>query len=174
MISRPLILAIALVGLLLCAAGCTQTPTGTPTPAATTTATSVPTTAIPTTTAMATVTATTASTPAVSTPGPVQTIPEIYNVDVQVNSNGVSIDPKVIATFRGGKGINFVYNIVITLYRGDGRVETATMVQPLSVGQTAELPSTTGNTDRVVVVVTLQNGNSYTIIDQTVPFRQYH
>ena len=169
MISRPLILAIALAALFLCAAGCTQSPSG---PPATTTATTVP-TSIPATT-VATATATTASTPAVSTPGPVQTIPEIYNVDVQVNSNGLSIDPKVIATFRGGKGINFVYNIVITLYRGDGKVETATMQQPLSVGQTVELPSTTGNTDRIVVVVTLQNGNSYTIIDQTVPFRQYH
>ncbi len=173
MISRPLILAIALVALFLCAAGCTQTPSGPATTPATTVPTSVPATTVPATTAV-TATATTASTPVVSTPGPVQTIPEIYNVDVQVNSNGMSIDPKVIATFRGGKGINFVYNIVITLYRGDGKVETATMVQPLSVGQTIELPSTTGNTDRVVVVVTLQNGNSYTIIDQTVPFRQYH
>jgi len=166
MISRPLILAIAFMALFLCAAGCTQTPSGTPT--ATTVATSVPTTTV------ATATATTASTPSVSTPGPVQTIPEIYNVDVQVNSNGMSIDPKISATFRGGKGINFVYNIVVTLYRGDGKVETATMVQPLSVGQTVELQSTTGNNDRVVVVVTLQNGSSYTIIDQTVPFRQYH
>jgi hypothetical protein len=170
MISRPLILAIAFMALFLCAAGCTQTPSG---PPATTVPTSIPATTVPATTA-ATATATTASTSAVSTPGPIQTIPEIYNVDVQVNSNGMSIDPKVIATFRGGKGINFVYNIVITLYRGDGKVETATMSQPLSVGQTVELPSTTGNTDRVVVVVTLQNGNSYTIVDQTVPFRQYH
>ncbi len=177
MISRPIILVLAIVVLLLCTAGCTSTPPGPTTTVPTTPPTTIPSTTVPTTippTTAASATATTSTAPTVSTPGPIQTLPEIYNVDVQVNSNGQSIDPKVIVSFRGGKGINFVYQIAITLYRSDGVVETATMQQPLYVGQSVELDSTTSNDNRVVVVVTLQDGSSYTTVDQYVPFRQYY
>lgn len=162
--SHALITVSVLCALLL-AAGCTQpsSPPATPT----TTPTAPPTT-VPTFTPVATVT-----TPSL-TPGPVDTLPDIYMVTVDIASNGVSIDPQVATTFRGGKGINFVYSIEFQLIRSDGVVENKTIMQPLHVGDTIALASTTSNDNRAIVYVTLQDGKVYKIIDQKVPFRQYN
>jgi hypothetical protein len=156
-----LLLALALV------AGCTQVPV-TP-PVRTTVLTTPQTPTLLQTTAPPTGVATTGN-----PPGPVQTLPRIYTVEVQVDSNGLSIDPKIITTFRGGPGINFVTQIDVILTRDDGVIKTGTLTQPLSVGQMVELPSTTGNNNQVEVYVTLSTGDRYKIFNETVPFRAFH
>ena len=72
-----------------------------------------------------------------STPGVVQTLPEEYAVEVQVASNGVSVDPKIITTFRGG-GINFITQVEVVNARGDGITENAVKNHP-NVGDTIRI-----------------------------------
>ncbi len=151
-----------LVALLLCAAGCTQPaqPVATPAP------TAVPTTLPPTTIPPVSTT--------VSTPGPTQTLPSIWAIDVQVASNGESIDPQIITTFRGGKGLNVIPEIDITVTRSDGVVETGKMTQPLFVGKTVSLPGTTSNKDRAEVWAVSPQGDRVKIFDAYIPFRSYN
>lgn len=157
---------IAFLMLLLLVAGCTQTTSQQATPAPTTEAvteipTTIATTAVPTTVTVA-------------TPGPTQTVQSNWAVDVQVASNGKAIDPQVILTFRGGKGMNYIPEIDLYLYREDGTVESDKMVQPLYVGKTVSLQGSTGNKDRAEVWVVTPQGDRVKIIDQYVPFRSYN
>jgi len=158
---------IAFLMLLLVVAGCTQTTTQQATPAPT----AQPTTEVPDTTTVATAAPTVLASS--STPGPTDTLPSAQAVDVQVASNGKSIDPQVILTFRGGKGMNVIPEIDITLTRSDGTVESDKMVQPLYVGKTVSLAGSTGNKDRAEVWVYTTQGDKVKIIDQYVPFRSY-
>jgi hypothetical protein len=125
-------------------------------------------TAVPTT-PLATVPVTT-----VSTPGPVQTLPSYWDVQVQVQSNGQAINPQILTVFRGGMGMNVIPEIDIKVTRSDGIVETGKMTQPLYVGQTVTLAGTTSNSDRVEVWVISPQGDSVKIYDQYVPFRSYN
>jgi hypothetical protein len=150
--------------MLLLAAGCTQTPAQTP---ATTTAT-VPATAAQTSHSTPVATKVIGTT---STPGIVQTLPEEYAVEVQVASNGVSVDPKIITTFRGGRGINFITQVEVVNARGDGITENLVKSHP-NVGDTIELTSSGGDNDRISVYVTISNGQRYLIYDQVVSFKQ--
>jgi hypothetical protein len=167
------IIAIALVSLviLLAAAGCTQpaTPVTTPVP------TTVEETAVETATPMTTATPTMAA----STPEPTQTLQSIWNVDVQVASNGVSINPLVIMTFRGGKGQTVIKTIDLKVTRSDGVVEEGRMIpiapsNVLAVGQTLELPGTTSNEDRAEVWAWTPQGDRVKIYDAYIPFRSYN
>jgi len=150
--------------ILLLSAGCTQAPA---LPPATTTATG-PDTGVPTTQSTAIPTKVMVTT---STPGVVQTLPEEYAVEVQVASNGVSVDPKMIATFRGGRGINFVTQVEVVNIRGDGITENAVKSHP-NVGDTIELTSSGGDNDRISIYVTISNGQRYLIFDRVVSFKQ--
>jgi hypothetical protein len=158
---------IAFLVLLLVVAGCTQTTPQQATPAPT----AQPTTEVPVTTATATAAPTILAS---STPGPVETLPSAQAVDVQVASNGKSIDPQVILTFRGGKGMNVIPEIDITLTRSDGTVISDKMVQPLYIGKTVSLAGSTGNNDRAEVWVVTTQGDRVKVIDQYVPFRSYN
>lgn len=159
---------IAFLALLLLVAGCTQTTTQQATPVPTTeVATEAPTAAETTATAAPT-------TVTVATPGPTQTLQSNWAVDVQVASNGQAIDPEVILTFRGGKGMNVIPEIDLMLYKEDGTVESDKMVQPLYVGKTVQLQGSTGNNDRAEVWVFTPQGDRVKIIDQYVPFRSYN
>jgi hypothetical protein len=109
-----------------------------------------------------------------STPGPTQTLPSYWSIAVQVASNGKAIDPQIIMTLNGGQGMNLVEEIDMQVTRTDGVVETSSLVQPLQEGQTITLPGTTGNNDRAEVWVITPQGDRVKIIDQYVPFRQYH
>ena len=144
-------------------AGCSQ-------PAAVPPATTVPTTVE---TTIATAAATPVPTAASLTPGPTQTLPDAWAVDVQVASNSESIDPQVIATYRGGKGQNLIVGIDVRVTRSDGVVEDARMTQPLYVGKTVSLPGTRENKDRAEVWVLTPQGDRIKIYDAYVPFRQY-
>ncbi|WP_292368837.1 hypothetical protein [Methanoregula sp. UBA64] len=158
----PVILALCVV-LLLAAAGCTGTttpalpfgPTATPTP-------------VPTTAPVSTL-------PTLSpTPSPTEALPDVWAVDVQVQSNGQAINPQVIMTFRGGMGMNLIPELDLEVIRSDGVVETGTMKQPLYVGKTVSLQGTTQNNDRAVVWAITPQGDRVKIIDQYVPFRSYN
>lgn len=146
----------------LMTAGCTQA-----TPPVT------PTTAPPETT----VTAVPVSTTLVSsTPEPTQTLPDVWSLDVQVQSNGVSIDPLITVSVQGGKGLNFIQRVDVRVTRSDGVVETGEITKPLYKGKEISLRSTTamGYKDRAEVWAITPQGDRIKIYDDYVPFRTYH
>ncbi len=155
--------ALVLCTVLVLAAGCTQTaPPVTPTPSPTAT------------TAAATPTA--SSTPVSLTPGPTQTLPEAWNVEVQVQSNGFAPDPQITTSVRGGKGLNFIQLIEVRVTRSDGIVENGNLPKPLKVGDSVSLASTTapGYADRIEVWATTPQGDRVKIFDDYVAFRTYN
>jgi len=154
--------ALVLCAVLALAAGCTQP--------ATPPATSAPVVTI--ITAKPTASLTSVS----STPGPTQTLPEAWYVDVQVQSNGFAPDPQIITTVRGGKGLNFIQQIDVRVTRSDGIVENGNILKPLKVGDSVSLASTTapGYADRAEVWATDPQGTKVKIFDDYVPFRTYN
>ncbi len=162
------ILAIALtLGfclVLALVAGCSQQAAPSATPAPTVSATNEA-TAAPT------------SAPTVSsdsvTPGPTQTLPEVWSIEMQVQNNGYAPKPQINIVLNGGKGMNVMPEIDIKLTRSDGVVETASMVQPLTKGKEIDLDSTTQNNDRVEIWVITPNMDKLKIYDQIVPWRAY-
>jgi hypothetical protein len=156
--------AFVLCAVLVLAAGCTQpaTPpaTPTPTPAVTTAASTV-----------------TASQPvASSTPGPTQTLPENWNIEMQVTTDGQSFDPHIIVSCQGGKGLNFIQRIEVTVTGSDGVVVKGVMDKPLYKGQSVSLRSTNkpgDKTDRAEIWATNPQGDKVKIFDAYVPFRTY-
>jgi hypothetical protein len=150
---------------LLITAGCMQpAPPATPTPTAVETIATEAPTPIPTT-------------PLSLTPGPTQTLPEIWSLDVQVQGNGEAIDPQIITTIRGGKGQNFIMMVDVRVTRADGKVETGSIPRQgtYRVGDTISLPVTSqmGNVNRVEVWATTPQGDKVKIFDDYVPFRTY-
>ena len=151
--------------LLLVSTGCTQTtPPATPTPTAVETIVSEVPTALPTSLSL--------------TPGPTQTLPENWNIEVQVEGNGEAIDPQIITTIRGGKGVNFILAVDVRVTRSDGKVETGQIKSEgtFRVGNSLSLPVTSqmGNVNRVEVWATDPQGNRVKIFDDYVPFRTYN
>jgi hypothetical protein len=156
--------ALVLCAVLALAAGCTQpaTPpaTSTPAPSATT----------------ASATPTASSTPVSLTPGPTQTLPENWNIEIQVTTDGQSWDPHIIVSCQGGKGLNFIQKIDVTVTGSDGVVVTGVMDKPLYKGQSVSLRSTNApgdKTDRAEVWATNPQGDKVKIFDAYVPFRTY-
>ena len=149
------------------AAGCTQ-------PAEQPPATAAPTTEPTVGTTVATPEPTTVS----STPGPTQTLPDIWSLDVQVQGNGEAIDPQIIATIRGGKGLSFILNVDVKVTRADGQVVTGSIPRQTvyHVGDSVSLPVTSemGKVNRVEVIATDPQGNQVKIFDDYVPFRSYN
>ena len=148
-------------------AGCTQPekPVATPVPTAVPTVetTSAP-TAVPTTIS--------------SKPEPTQTLPDQWSLDVQVEGNGEAINPQIITTIRGGKGLNFILAVNVKVTRPDGKVETGSIPRQTTfrVGDSVSLPVTSqmGNVNRVEVWATDPQGNQVKIFDDFVPFRTYN
>jgi hypothetical protein len=163
---KILIVALALGCCLVLAlvAGCTQKEAAVATPVPTTVATTVATTAA---------TAVPTSTDSV-TPGPTQSLQEIWSIEVQVGSNGEAINPQIRTTLSGGKGLNVIPEIDVKITRSDGVVEEGRMVQPLSKGMEVVLAGTTSNKDRAEVWVMTPNGEKVKIYDAYVPFRSYN
>jgi hypothetical protein len=163
--NKTLLIASVLVlcTVFVLAAGCTQTSTPPATPTPTPVITTEPATPTPTPTVVS------------LTPGPTQTLPEIWNIDVQVQSNGVSIDPQMTVSCQGGKGLNFIQQIDVRVTRSDGVVENGVIVKPLYKGKSVSLPITSqmGKVNRVEVWATTPQGDKVKIFDDNVPFRQY-
>jgi hypothetical protein len=70
--------------------------------------------------------------------------------------------------FQGGMGQIHVKKIDVTLYRADGQVKTVSM--GIKKGDQVELEGTK-QTDRVVVYVSMDNGDRYKINDVLSPYR---
>ena len=153
--------------LLALVAGCTQPET----PVATPTATPVP-----------TIEDTTVATPEPTqismTPGPTQTLPDMWSLDVQVNGNNYGPDPQVITTIRGGKGLNFILAVDVRVTRADGKIETGSIKRDgtFRVGDSVSLPVTNdmGNVNRVEVWATDPQGERVKIHDALVPYRSFN
>ena len=161
--TKTVLLSLIFLCSFLLIAGCTQTQPQAPSTVATTSQTPVPTTS----SASGVV-----KNPIVTeTPEVLQTLPDTYAVEVQVASNGVSVDPKIIVTFRGGRGINFVTQVESVITRPDGTTDTKIMNRP-KVSDYVELKSSGGDNDRVRVYITISNGQKFLVYDQVVPFKQ--
>jgi hypothetical protein len=108
-------------------------------------------------------------------PGPVVTVPPIYDVQIQVNRNPNTIHPDITVAFRGGKGQYILKKILATVVRSDGQVIQKEIDQPengqISVGDSMTFTGTTG-IDRVIVVVTIL-GKDYKIYDQNLDFNSH-
>ena len=162
----PIVCALMLCIVLAFVAGCSQPEKQVVTPVPTaveTVATSAP-TPVPTTIS--------------SEPEPTQTLPDAWSLDVQVTGNGEAIDPQVITTIRGGKGMNFILAVNVKVTRADGKVETGAIKRDgrFKVGDSVSLPVTSqmGNVNRVEVWATDPQGNQVKIFDDFVPFRTYN
>ena len=140
----------------------TGTPPVTPTP--TTVLTTVPPTPTPTPTTVS------------LTPGPTQTLPENWNIEVQVQSNGEAIDPQIIVSCQGGKGLNFISEDRCQSYPVRWCCGNRKMTTPLFKGKTVSLPSTTapGYRDRAEVWATTPQGEQVKIFDDYIAFRTYN
>lgn len=157
-----IISTLMLCVLLVLAAGCTQP--------VTTTGSSTPTMAV--TTAPATPPPTS---PAVfSTPGPTQTLPSYWDIEVEVESNGYAPDPKIVTTVRGGQGLTYILQIDVKVTRTDGIVENGIIPSPLEIGDSVALNGTDKNHDRAEVWATDPQGTMVKIFDDYVPFRSYN
>jgi hypothetical protein len=112
------------------------------------------------------------------TPGPVQTLPDMWSLDVQVEGNGEAINPQIITTIRGGKGMSFILAVDVKVTRADGKVETGKIPRDskYKVGDSVSLPVTSqmGNVNRVEVTAMDPQGNLVKIYDNYVPFRTYN
>ena len=161
--ARYIVGAFLFLSLTLITAGCTQTtPPVTPTPTAVETPVPETPTPVPTTLSL--------------TPGPTQTLPEVWDLEIQVQSNGVAIDPLITVSCQGGKGLNFIQQIDVRVTRSDGVVETDIISKPLFKGKEVSLRSTTapGYRDRAEVWATTPQGDKVKIFDDYVPFRTYN
>jgi hypothetical protein len=160
--TRSLFAAFTILAFLLIVAGCSQPEPPVPTP-------------VPTPVETPPITAPTVPPTTISfTTEPTQALPEIWGLEVQVYSNGESINPLIVITNRGGKGLNFINQLDVRVTRSDGVVEEDKMVKPMFVGKTLEMKGTTQNNDRVEVWAVTPQGDPVKIVDKTVPFRSYN
>ena len=97
---------------------------------------------------------------------PTDAVPE-YNF-VMANVGEKDYLGNIPVIFQGGMGQIHVKKIDVTLYRSDGQVKSVTM--GIKKGDQVELEGTK-QTDRVVVRVSMDNGQSYTINDVMSPYR---
>jgi hypothetical protein len=154
--------ALVLCVVLVLAAGCTQPAkiTGTPTPTMAVTSPAATPSASPTAVS--------------STPGPTQTLPSYWAIEIQVQSNGYAPDPQIVTTVRGGQGLTFIQQIDVRVTRTDGIVEKGSIPKPLKVGDFVSLSGTDKNHDRAEVWATDPQGTQVKIFDDYVPFRTYN
>jgi hypothetical protein len=154
------ILGILVIAFLL-AAGCTQTGGNQTTPAPT----AAPETPLPTVAEQATTISSTGGGSLI--PGPTETIPVNEAVTVTVEKAG-TYSTTIIASFDGGKGINFVSRCDVKVTRPDGSVVTGSL-KPM-MGDTVELEGTKG-ADRVEVTAYMKSGKTYKVIDELFSYK---
>ena len=145
--TSAVITVIFLVCLAVIAAGCTSTSTGTPSAGTTSAATSATSSGL--------------------TTSPTDAMPD--NIAVTVTVGEKDYLGKIPVTFDGGKGQVNVKSITCTLTRADGTTQTTTLTSNkgdvIKLDGTRGSGSLTGQTDRVQVSVTMNNGQTYTIAD---------
>jgi hypothetical protein len=89
------------------------------------------------------------------------------NIEETVTVQEKVYDGTIPVIFNGGMEQNLVKAIEVTLYRSDGQIVTAAI--GTNKGAEADLQGTK-ETDRVVVYVTMMNGQSYKVADALSPY----
>ena len=87
---------------------------------------------------------------------------------IDVEKNAISHD--IIVTFQGGAGQYGVGELLITLTRSDGTVETKSLSH-LERGSSITLKGTE-KTDRVEVTANFYNGETYKIVDKVFEYKK--
>ncbi|MFY9749260.1 MAG: hypothetical protein WAK75_09450 [Methanoregula sp.] len=77
----------------------------------------------------------------------------------------------ILVTFNGGPGQNNVNGVTVTVTRADGSTQTKTLGldqgDQVSMAGTPRTPGTlTGAADRVQVAVSMNNGQTYNVVDE--------
>lgn len=101
-------------------------------------------------------------------PGPTETLPQEWPVSVTVEKSGL-YSRTIIARFDGGKGLTFVSRMDVRVTFSDGTLKTGSIIKP-KMGDAVEIMGTDG-TDRVEVLLLMENGVTYRIIDRLVPYK---
>lgn len=99
-------------------------------------------------------------------PSPTDAVPDYNMVKVDVGEKDYL--GKIPVIFQGGMGQVHVKNIDVTLYRADGQIKKATV--GANKGDEVELEGTK-QTDRVVVFITMDNGQTYKTNDALSAYR---
>ncbi len=99
--------------------------------------------------------------------GPTATLPPEQAVEIQINEKD-PIYATITAVFAGGKGQIAVKDILVRVTTSEGKV-TEQHLEPLK-GSEVKFQGTKGD-DRIEVIVTLNTGAAYKVIDRMVPYR---
>jgi hypothetical protein len=102
-------------------------------------------------------------------PGPTDQVPEDESVSITVSRNTDTETPTISARLNGGFGLGQVERMTMTVIRSDCVTEQDLRDAP-NEGYTLTLMGTT-KTDRVIVVLTMDSGKVYTVIDKDYPFQ---
>jgi hypothetical protein len=107
------------------------------------------------------------------TTGPTDVMPS--NIAVTVTVGEKDYLGKIPVTFNGGQGQNNVHTITVTMTRADGSTQTETLGS--DAGDTINLDGTrgsgslSGQSDRVQVSITMNNGITYNVADVLREYR---
>ena len=100
--------------------------------------------------------------------GPTDVPPTNRALIIDVEKNAISHD--IIVTFQGGAGQYGVGELLITLTRSDGTVETKSLSH-LERGSSISLKGTE-KTDRVEITAYFYNGETYKIVDKVFEYKK--
>ena len=158
----PLILVLSIL-----AAGCTHTTSAPAAPPATSSPASLP--AVTAQPALPAPPGTTTPASCSLKPGPTEQVPEDESISITVSRNTDTETPTISARLNGGLGLGQVERMTMTVIRSDCVTEQDLRDAP-NEGYTLTLMGTT-KTDRVIVVLTMDSGKQYTVIDKDYPFQ---
>ena len=102
------------------------------------------------------------------TPGPTDVLPANRALSIDVERNAISHD--ITVTFQGGDGQNGVKELLVTLSRSDGTVETQSF-KPTYRGTSITLKGTE-KSDRVEVTANFYSGETYKIVDKVFEYKK--
>ena len=98
-------------------------------------------------------------------PSPTDVVPGSRTLNLNVEKDYLG---NVVVTFQGGAGNGHVQKFVVTVNRADGQVETGTL--GTNIGDTVSIAGTK-DSDRVIVMASMDDGKTYKVIDEISKFR---
>lgn len=104
-------------------------------------------------------------------PKPTETIPPMYEVQIETYKNPLGSDPFISTTFRGGSGQAYTQSMDALVLRSDNTIEFESIPYP-QVGSQIIMNGTTG-TDRLVVDIVMAN-ERYRVVDELLPLKSYN
>lgn len=161
--AKILSIAVILLSLAILSAGCTSKPAPAATPVPTPEVTE--TTEVPTEVVTA---ATTTKAAGALVPSPTDSLPDYQEVTIAVEKAG-TYSTTIMTSLNGGKGMSAVSRMDVRVTKSDGTVVTDGIDKP-RMGTIIEIEGTRGN-DRAEVILTMNSGKVYKVIDQMVPYK---